>query len=248
MQLCDSHVHLGQFYDLYTSPPDLLEFMDQMGIDRVAVSSISACEGDFEKVYDEIAALVSLGGDRIVPTLWTTPEGIERGAVVALAERIVWGCLKIHPQFNDAGWHLEGNPYMEVVLQLSQRLNLPILIHTGYDGNYAAGIFECLIRTNPEQIFILAHGRPLDQAYHIHTHYRNAWIDTAFMLMDDQIWLATQTAGERILWGSDFPVMKYYNRKIPANSYYQQRIDELRQSVSRNVFNKIFNTNFQILF
>lgn len=47
--ICDSHMHLGQYYDLYTTPKELDAFLEKVGIDAIAVSSTTTCEENFEK-------------------------------------------------------------------------------------------------------------------------------------------------------------------------------------------------------
>jgi len=54
MFFIDSHVHLGQFYNQYTSPTELRNFLDSVGVERFAASSTTICEGDYEKVIAEL--------------------------------------------------------------------------------------------------------------------------------------------------------------------------------------------------
>ena len=46
MLLIDAHVHFGQFYDQYTSPIELRDFLDSVGDERFAASSTTICEGN----------------------------------------------------------------------------------------------------------------------------------------------------------------------------------------------------------
>lgn len=55
--LFDSHIHFGQFYDLYTSPTELKRFLDSVGVERFAASSTTICEGDYDKVIAETREL-----------------------------------------------------------------------------------------------------------------------------------------------------------------------------------------------
>ena len=52
--LFDSHIHFGQFYDLYTSSMELKRFLDSVGVERFAASSTTICEGDYDKVMDKL--------------------------------------------------------------------------------------------------------------------------------------------------------------------------------------------------
>ena len=44
--ICDSHIHVGQFRDIYTSPEELVSFLDKVGVEKFAVSSTSIWEED----------------------------------------------------------------------------------------------------------------------------------------------------------------------------------------------------------
>ena len=73
----DAHLHVGQFYDIYTTPAELLRYMDDVKIERAAVSSTTICEENYNKVLQEMSALIKLGNNRIVPVLWVTAAMLE---------------------------------------------------------------------------------------------------------------------------------------------------------------------------
>ena len=62
--LFDSHIHFGQFYDLYTSSMELKRFLDSVGVERFAASSTTSCEGDYDKVIAETRELADVCGSR----------------------------------------------------------------------------------------------------------------------------------------------------------------------------------------
>ncbi len=72
--LADAHVHIGQFGDFYTNPQNAFEFLDNLGVQRFAVSSTSICEENYSKVLSEMQELVNIGGKRVTPVLWITLE------------------------------------------------------------------------------------------------------------------------------------------------------------------------------
>ena len=65
--ICDSHIHVGQFRDIYTFPEELVSFLDKVGVEKFAVSSTSIWEEDYDKVLHEIQTLVYLAKDRAYP-------------------------------------------------------------------------------------------------------------------------------------------------------------------------------------
>ena len=128
----DAHIHVGQFYDIYTSPKNLVDFLDDVGVERFAVSSTTICEGNYMKVLRELIQLHNLTFDRMSPVLWILPQMLEDGGVETfLNSGLVWKCLKIHPQLHPTGWKVRGKN-MKKLLKLAHLLNIPILIHTPY--------------------------------------------------------------------------------------------------------------------
>lgn len=75
--LIDSHVHVGQFTSFYISPIDLSQLMNKIGVDYYAVSSTTMCDEDYQKVLSEIYELIRLDGEKVLPVMWITPEGLK---------------------------------------------------------------------------------------------------------------------------------------------------------------------------
>ena len=99
--LIDSHVHIGQYYHIYTSPQDLLQLLDAVGVEQFAVSSTSICEGNYDKVLNELHELSAIARERVFSVLWIIPAMLKDGGLERfLSSSIQWRCLKIHPQLN----------------------------------------------------------------------------------------------------------------------------------------------------
>ena len=130
-KIFDAHVHFGQYYDLYTSPVDLRDFLDSVGVGRFAASSTTICDGDYEKVIAETKELVRICGERFIPVLWIIPPMLKDGSLDRFMDSGVhWRCLKIHPQLHPLAW-LFGTPEMRWVVAMASVLQIPLLIHTG---------------------------------------------------------------------------------------------------------------------
>ena len=80
-RIIDAHIHLGQFYNQYTSPLELKEYLDSVGVKRFAASSTTICEGHYEKVIDEIRELKNVCGDSLSPILWILPQMLKDGGL-----------------------------------------------------------------------------------------------------------------------------------------------------------------------
>ncbi len=243
--LIDSHIHVGQYYHIYTSPQDLLQLLDAVGVGQFAVSSTSICEGIYKKALNELQALSAIAYERMFPVLWIVPAMLEDGGLERfLSSDIQWRCLKIHPQLNPFYWQ-QNSADLEVVVSLAKRLNVPILIHTGEKDGCEPWLFKEAIATNPSVKFILAHARPLKQTITLMNLFQNVWADTAFVPIENVVKLCNEGFSDRILWGTDYPIPRYFYPEIDMKLYYEETLSALQKSVNQADFAKITSENFR---
>lgn len=245
--LFDSHVHLGQFYEEYTSPQDLVNLMQSLGVDGYLVSSTTTCEKNFDKVLSEIKETVCIDGDKAIPALWISPEILDDPTLrnKFLDGSIGWKCVKIHPDWQPWMWTKRKN--VNAAIALSRELDVPLLIHTGAMKYSEANIWEEVIKENPFQTFILAHCRPFDQALRLMSKYTNVYGDLAFVNSDNFSSISKLGIADKVMWGSDLPIMSRFI-ETPISEYYQNRLDLLKNAVSDEEFKKITELNFVKLF
>lgn len=244
MKLIDSHIHVGQYYHIYTSPQDLLQLFDAVGVEQFAVSSTSICEGNYEKVLNELQDLLAIAHERVFPVLWIVPAMLKDGGLERfLSSGIQWKCLKIHPQLNPFYWQ-QNSADLEVVINLAKKLNVPILIHTGEKEGCEPLLFKEAIATNQSVKFILAHARPLEQTITLMKAYPNVWADTAFVPTENVVKLCDDGFSNRIMWGTDYPIPRYFHPEADMQLYYEKLLSALQKSVSQDVYNKITSENF----
>ncbi len=243
--LIDAHVHIGQYFDLYTTPTELSGFLDSVGVGCFAVSSTSICEGNYRKVLREMDELVQIVGERAFPVLWVIPQMLYDGGMEEFLQAgIEWKCIKINPSLSPLGEWSEEKGNLSRVIRWARKLDLPMLIHTGeMDGCYPSCFSEA-IAANPDIRFILAHGRPLDETIDIMKKCCNAYVDTAFMPVGNIASLCSQGLEDRILWGTDYPIPKYFSRTEDMQKYYDSLVESLRSTVTPRQFRKITELNF----
>lgn len=248
MILFDSHIHFGQFYDLYTSSTELKNYLDSVGVERFAASSTTICEGDYEKVITEIKELVEICGEKFLPVLWIIPSMLKDGSLDKFMDSSIhWRCLKIHPQLHPMAW-LDDSSKMRWVVSMASVLQMPLLIHTGEIAGCYPRLYEQWIAKFPNVTFILAHGRPINDAIKLMKKYPNVWTDTAFMPIENIAKLCDEKLSERVLWGSDYPIPKYYYPQEDMKTYYLNLIWQLKDSVNNDDFERITHKNFEKLF
>lgn len=241
--MTDHHTHIGQFYDIYTSPLELVQVMDAVGVELFASSSTSICEEDYGKVLAEMSELVCLAGNRVLPVLWIIPQMLSDGGFERFMNSgIQWRMLKIHPQLHPLSWQC-GSRNLQKVIRLAKRLQIPLLIHTSEFAGCYPSLFERAIHYNPSVTFILAHGRPLDETVNMLQRYPNVLTDTAFMPIEHIAELCCLNLSHRILWGTDIPIPHYYNRKEDCVTYYKNRLHELQKAVSEKHYHLILNNH-----
>ncbi len=247
-RLHDAHIHLGQFYNQYTSPTELRTFLDSVGVGCFATSSTTICESDYDKVLHEIKTLQKLCGKRFVPVFWVVPQMIKDGGLFKMMDSgIRWRYLKIHPQLHPTAW-LGDSDEMIWVVSMANVLQMPLLIHTGEINGCFPKQYEKWYFKFPDVTFILAHGRPINDTIELMKKYPNVWTDTAFMPTENIVRLCNEKLSDRVLWGSDYPIPKYYYPEADMKAYYLDLIQKLKDSVSRDDFELITHKNFEKLF
>lgn len=248
--IVDSHIHVGQYFDRYFSPQQISSFMKAVGADYYAVSSTTMCEENYPKVLDELHELIRLDGDKVLPVMWITPEGLKGNIAWFLESDIRWRCIKIHPYLHQESWAAESDNSKEVV-EIARELKVPLLIHTGNESCCNAKVFEHLILKNSDVLFILAHGRPIEDAIGLAEKYSNAYIDTAFMPIVDMKAIISHGLSHKLLWGTDMCIPAHFYPNADMREYYKWNITELKKICSDVEFDyitfhnscKIFNIN-----
>lgn len=246
--LFDPHIHFGQFYDLYTSPTELKRFLDSVGVERFAASSTTICEGDYDKVIAETRELADVCGSRFLPVLWITQPMLKDGGLFQLMDAgIRWRCLKIHPQLHPTTW-IDDSHEMKWVVSMASVLQMPLLIHTGEKEGCRPKLYEKAVLDFPNVTFILAHGRPVSDTIELMKKYPNVWCDTAFMPTENIVKLCDEKLSNRVLWGTDYPIPKYYYPEKDMRTYYLDLVQKLVDSISQEDFELITHKNFEKLF
>lgn len=241
--ICDSHIHVGQFRDIYTSPQELVSFLDKVSVDKFAVSSTSIWEENYDKVLHEIQTLICLAKDRVYPVFWITPSMLRNGGIQQMLESgITWHCVKIH------GVHPWNHKRIQEVTDIARQLHVPMLLHTGGFEQCEAGEYFSLITKNPDVTFILAHARPIDQTIEIMQHCPNAWADIAFTPIENVQELIQNDFVDRVLWGTDYPIQRAYYKDADQKQLYLKRLDEVRSIAHGIVFDELTYNNFNRLF
>ncbi len=228
----DAHIHIGRFRDLYFDPVKVAADMISFGIEKWIVSSTTLSEGvgSFDDSLREIDSMESAAPGRTIPFLWVTPEMVNN--LEYYIDRRFYG-MKIHARAQH--WSSNGDAIQEVAKTAAKK-NIPLMLHTGGDENCDAGAYLDLCCSNPSVQFILAHGRPVDQALRILDECPNTVVDTAFMPIEDLVMLVENGKGGRILFGSDYPLQQVFFSHDSKENIYRSNIDIVSKVAPMNIF------------
>ena len=206
--MIDNHVHVGWFTDGYHSPKDVWYSEMAAGVDGMAVSSTSTCAELYKVVIREMRELIRLGGERI------------------LHSKVKWKGVKMHWETHQEWSH---NPKLvEKALDVARKIGCPLLLHTGEDTSCHAGLYIDLIKKHSDLTFVLAHGRPVNEAIKVLKQCPNSLVDTAFMPMYDLCKIIGQGLSSRVIFGTDAPINRIFYKDMETKDYIRDIICQIR--------------------
>ena len=232
----DYHVHFGQWSNGYYSAASIFDSVKASGVEEIWVSSTSSCKYCKESldvisknldssnfptalelysfIKNEVLDAMEYGkkiGLRAVPLYWVIPEvHFSTSANISIEKamkEVPYKGFKLHPRGNH--WDLSDEKTFELaesVFSYANENKLPILIHCGYDDFENPKLFEKFIAKSPNAKVQLAHCKPLEDTLYMLKKYPNTSCDTAFVSEDVQNQIIAAGFGNRIRYGSDFPI------------------------------------------
>ena len=153
----DVHGHLGRFHSKYHrdwTAEQMVSRMDQVGVERFAVSDFMAIGPDYRKGNDRIGAGVAAFPDRLVGYVVYNPNYESEMADEMARAFGALGCrgIKLHCALHDTSTE---DPRYRLAFQTAQEQGCPMLCHT-YQGPSPAFLMERLAAF-PDAKFIYAH-------------------------------------------------------------------------------------------
>ena len=234
--MIDSHIHIGQFYEEYYDPIMILDIIFNSGrIDGVVYSSTSSCIPDvkYDCVRKEIEAVLQKYPANIaIPLFWIVPEYSNQGITIEMAmNEFPYGGFKLHSLGNN--WDFENDTRQSEVLHeafdYADKRNIRILVHTGESGVDRPSRFERFFGEYKNAKIILAHCRPADETIKIFQKYPHVFGDTAFAPKERIDEINAAGFGDRLIFGTDFPITHYFygrNCDISLEKQYQNDINK----------------------
>ena len=243
MVIYDSHLHMGHLSDSLTvSPSEVMDFIHRHGV-RGGVIMPTVCRGgnDNLKFHKLMYDMAIKRGFKIM--LYVNYEVLSQLRMWKREDFSHFSGMKIHPDavdFNDKE--------LEEVCRIASQINLPLLIHTGDKDSCKSSRFEKKKKKHPEILFLLCHARPAYEAFHLLDKFKNVWIDTSFLPIEELRNRLSNMNEDRILFGTDFPVNRWYEELGDEDEWYKGQIEDIKESFSPETANKILGLNFEKMY
>jgi len=220
--MTDSHVHIGQYEDVYYDPFEIMDIVMSAGMEAMSFSTTSSCRENilYPEIEKEITAFlsgISYSAETVRPFFWFIPDYINQNITIENAFNVIpYKGIKIHPFAHI--WNFDDLRHIETLHNLfdyADRHCLPVLIHTGHSEVDRADRFERFIREYHSTKCILAHCRPLDTTIEMLKKYDNVYCDTAFTTETELRTIVFAGFEKRIIFGSDFPITHFFRIMYP---------------------------------
>ncbi len=233
--MTDNHVHVGWYTDGYHTPLEVWQAVQEAGIDEIAVSSTSTCAELYKLVVREMRELIRLGGNRIHPLLWITPQMIKTwGIRYMLHSKIRWEGVKMHWKAHREWFY--NSPLLARALDVARRLRVPVLLHTGNYKECHASVFLDICRHHEDLTFVLAHGCPIDETMEVMRLCTNVYVDTAFMPVANAVVLVQNGFAGRMLLGTDAPINLLFYKEMTTAEYIRDCLASLQRELPPDAY------------
>jgi len=242
MQICDSHLHIGQFRDKYFGFEELNEIISDCNIAQFIISSTSTCGYEFKLVYEELSKIKLAYNDNAFLYYWVLPELVRDNSFFYFTD-LPYSGLKLHTFAQE--W--SDNELLNV-FQIAFNKNLPILIHTGVDSNCSANRFEKFLKKFPKAKVILAHGLLTDASIKLISEYENVYVDTAFMEIENIQIFIENGLYDKVIYGSDMPINKIFYENLSHQNYFNNRFESIKSIADEIIFKNLMSENFKTFY
>ena len=221
-KICDCHVHYGQFRDDFYDPKQIVQWFEELGIDKVGIMPVgTSWDCDFNR---DQKTLSSLPVERFVPYLWVSPEMVDADPTFKRYDALHYKVIKIHA-YAIKEWDKIPDK-IRTVIEVAYKKGVPVMFHTGgWRGSNAIQFYK-FCREYPEVTFILAHGRPISQALTVLKGAKNSYVDSSFIPNEDIKLICDAGLSDKILFGTDFPIMKTFWPDVDLLDWYKKNVLE----------------------
>ena len=242
LQIMDCHVHIGKFKNRVNSAEDVIMTLRNIGVSRWAcMPVITLNKTTFSNdltIYRKVKELAPSESEII---LLITPEMLNLSPDLRYLNEVSSKMIKVHGYLHQ--WNPNGNPLIRL-MSIARECKMSVMFHTGGRTQCYAGKYSMLASRFKDVPIIFAHGRPINQAIRIMKKCDNVYVDTAFMPIEDIRMVVNEGLGDRVIFGTDFPINRHFYKNMPDEIWYKTIVDGLLQEFGEELFMKWSNANF----
>lgn len=266
--IIDTHVHIGgEAVGFHMNEGIVMEAIERFGIDFAIVSNADAGEIDHQQVLlpehlqvsqeDALSETIQFAReypDKIGVAAWVKPltQGMTKEFEKMICDNkdIIYA-IKLHP------FHSNISPVDSRVLpyiELAQKLNIPVVSHTGGCENARPEYLYQAARLFPDVSFVMVHmglGTDNKEALELLGKADNLYGDTTWVPMSTTITAIKTYGSKRMLFGSDMPidgVNTYLHNRWGERSLYQDYFHVLPDLISPQCYEDLMYRNAMHVF
>ncbi len=211
-QVIDFHGHVGRWdmYGMRDNPSLMLHAMDAVGIDIACLFNIFHPDGTTGN--DLTARFVAQHPDRFIGFAYVSPTMPERciPELNRAIDELRFPAIKLYPPYTP--WPLNQPPWYPIYEFANER-GLTIIFHTDGGAQSQPQFLADVAPRYPNANFVAGHSgniaEPRAQAVAAAQAYPNVYLETCSTFRTPGVieQLVTQAGADRVLFGSDMPLM-----------------------------------------
>ena len=224
--ITDYHVHIGPFTGgLMFEPEEVACELMSFGVDKwFYMSTAFPCVplNYIEWFRDCVDRMNSVAPGKGFPILWMTEEMLKKSDYY-MDNRYVG--IKIHERYEAL-----SPAALETAFALAGECDVPLWIHTGEFECCCASRYDALCSRYVDVRVVLSHGRPVENAVQMLYQHEKVMLDTAFMSPEQMLYFSKCGYSERVLFGSDYPVQRYFFPDSDIGELYKIHLKSAQDS------------------
>ena len=236
----DHHIHIGPYYNCYYDFHDVFNALIKNGVTAADCAYLTPRFDEFapakeyyNAVTEELIAAKKYAykiGLNVKFLHWCDPILLNNGMSLSeICRDFDYGGFAIHPRLHD--WNpsvLKNVTLLNMIFDFADHNKMDIYIHTGCSDDDNPALFEQWYKDFPNVTVHLAHCKAHDEIIRLFGLYDNLLGDTAFCPNGSIEAIRQAGFGERLLFGTDFPITHYYRYKD------ENKIPMTEQSLTKN--------------
>ncbi len=263
----DMHTHIGKVMEFNMPAESLIESMEKYNINLSITSNCEAAAFDhigktlpytMQKSQEEAFQIAvdfarkHIGKIAVMPWIKPHYEGLTPQLIEQVRDNLdITVGIKLHTVHSLMNIN---SPQVIPYLQLAERFDLPVLVHTGTSPESTCNtVYECAVK-HPNIKFILGHmglGTDNSEAIKLIKKQPNLYGDTAWVPVKSTVKAIKECGAEKILFGTDNTIDGVDTLAMNPKgerSLYQQYFNELKEMITEEEYEKLMYKNSIKLF